>query len=228
MCQLFLCQNKHLCILFKTKLLNLFALKHSYKRHFPSFLSTFLPSFFSLFFWKLEVSWNNICYFWMCCRRSVPDGVSHVTECHALIVHRTKSSWKNLSQIQLWVFKVSSTAVKGWLHPCKQMSMNFDSCHHLNSITCWAFFFLSVCGTQTRKARILPIKLLKFRILYYDNNMKDFSFYPKKCSGGNWVHSDQAGGPRVSSVGISTRIFPWLLRGSAPPGKVEDGHWKVH
>lgn len=66
MCQLFLCQNKHLCILFKskTKLLNLFALKHPYK---SLLTSIFFPLSFRGECWVLEVNVSPSMKMILCC-----------------------------------------------------------------------------------------------------------------------------------------------------------------
>lgn len=71
------------------------AVRPSFFPSFPPSLTPFLPLFFERGK-KIKVSWNKICYFWQC-HKSVSSGIGQVSDCPALIVHRTKSSLRNLS-----------------------------------------------------------------------------------------------------------------------------------
>lgn len=140
MCQLLLCQGEHLCILLKTeaKLLYLFALKHPFKWHsLSSLLSSFL---FSFFMSQNEGFLEKFLPF--------PDASQLIQaeghQPHLWMPHpssaQDKIKMKSFAQIWVWAF----IAVKGWLYICRQLWMNSDGCHPLNSIASWGFC-LFVC-----------------------------------------------------------------------------------
>lgn len=101
-------------------------------------------------------------------RTSVLSGINQVSECHTLIMHRTKSSLKNISQITVEFLRFNSQLWKSGyqLGPCRQISMNFDDYGHLNTVAYQVFILFFSGVVHKLEQQRLPL-LNSFSFVFF-------------------------------------------------------------